>query len=695
MKTIIISLFFTFCLFPGLLAQNTNYPNNREPLLQSAYVKLPLGAVKPKGWLYDQLVVQANGLTGHLHDVWDIAHTSGWKGDMGANVMPECCFPRFFPRWLEGLIPLAYQLDDPKLKDLVNQIMGSLITPLVEEPFFPRRDLARVTPSIVGWSHLGRVLQGYYEATGDKRAIELCKMILDYNLNVKNVKSASIVTPERQGMLLGFSWWYYNQSGNRETLDIIEQVSLKNIEDWTDYFTNFKDRDITAKPNYLDNPKDKGRHGVDVAQALQYPVAYYLMSKDEKYKNSVYLGLESLDKYNGQVNGRWTADEYLAGPKPTQGTELCVITESIYSLTKDFEALGDVAFIDRVERMTFNALPGTCTGDFWAHQYVQLANQVSATVDDRRLYHGDGPDANIFGFTPNYPCCLSNMHSGFPRFVENMWMATNDNGLVAVAYGPCEVKAKAGNTEVTITEETGYPFSDDIRFQLTLSQPSAFPLYFRIPEWAGNAELTVGGKTLKPTKGTIYKVEREWKSGDAVSLKFNNKVRTETRFNNSASVSWGALDFVLRIGQSFKQITIPRDKPVKPSFATGVADWQITPTTPWNFGLVIDRQAPEYAIEYNSISELPFARKGEPVFLPGADDFAPWTNDFTPWTEDVPVVLKMKARRVDNWGMDGPVTGDVPLNPVTSEKDTIVELIPYGCTRLRISEFPVIDIKRK
>jgi hypothetical protein len=687
MNKTIISLLLIFCLFSGLQAQNPNYPNNREPLLKSAYVKLPLGAVKPKGWIYDQLMVQANGLTGHLHDVWDIAHTSSWKGDIGMNVSPECCFPRFFPRWLEGLIPIAYQLDDQKLKDLSNQYMGYLMSLTDSKTQADLRDLAKVAPSTVGWSHLGRVLQGYYEATGDKRVIELSKMILDYNLKMRKMTNDSIVST-RAGMLLGYCWWYYNQSGNKETLDIIERCTRRNIEDWTDYFTNFKDRDKTAKPNYLERPWEHGRHGVDVAQAIQYPVAYYLMSKDEKYKNSIFQGLEDLDKYDGQVNGRWNADERMSGLKPTQGTELCIITESIYSLTKNFEALGNVAFIDRMERMAFNALPGTCTGDFWAHQYVQLANQVSASDDSSRLYHGDNSTSNVFGFTPNYPCCLSNMHSGFPRFVENMWMATNDNGLVAVAYGPCQVKAKAGNTDVTISEETRYPFSDVVQFKLILSQPSVFPLYFRIPEWADKAELTINGKVRRPAKGTVHKVEREWKTGDVVNLKFNNKVRTVTRFNNAASVEWGPLDFVLRIGQSFKQIDIPRDKPVKPSFATGVADWQIDPTTPWNYGLVIDRQNPKYTIEYGDISKMPFARKGEPVFLPGADDFIPWTDD-------VPVVLKMKARRVDNWVMNGPVSGDVPLNPIATAKDTIVDLIPYGCTRLRISEFPVIDPKKK
>ena len=680
MKVFFFPIMLFFCFGFGAQAQNPNYPNNREPLLKTQYVKLPLGAVKPKGWLYDQLVVQANGLTGHLNDVWEIAHTSGWKGDIGANVLPECCFPRFVPRWLEGLVPLAYQLDDKRLKDLANQYMGYLMT--VEDP-------AKVTPSTVAWGHLGRVLQGYYEASGDDRAIKLCQRILEYTDNVKDVKSDAIVSPARLGMILGFGWWGYNKSGNSEILTIIERTTKKNVEDWKDFYINFKDRDVTAKANYLDNPEQMGRHGVDIAQAIQYPVSYYLMSKDESDKNSVFQGIANLDQFDGQATSRWTADEYLAGLKPTQGTELCTITELVYSLTKNFEALGDVSMADRLERLIFNAMPGTCTGDMWSHQYDQLANQVSASEDKDRLYHKNRPDANVFGFSPHYACCLSNMHSAFPRYVENMWMASNDNGLVAGTYGPSEVRAKVGNKiEVVITEETNYPFSDVIIFKINPSQTSTFPIYFRIPHWSEKAEIIFDGKTLKPAKGNIYKVEKKWKPGDIVTLRLNNMVRTETRYNHSASIVWGPLDFVLKIGESFRQVDIKMDKPIKPSFPTGVANWQIDPTTAWNFGLVINRQNPKYSIEYNNISKVPFARKGEPIFLPGADNFISWD-------EDVPVVIKMKARRIDNWKMNGPVAGDVPLNPVTSSKDTIVELIPYGCTRLRISEFQVLDLTKR
>ena len=391
-----------------------NYPNNRAPLLQSRFVRLPLGAIRPSGWLHDQLTVQVNGLTSHLAEVWDVLKVSAWKGDAGKNVTPECCTPRFVPRYLEGLTVLAGVLGDDHFKTLIGPYMHYILG--VDEPI-------TITPSVCAWSHLGRFLPDYYELTGDTRAIKLARKILDYADSGRDSQDKSIVEPTRLGMLLSVGYWYYNQTGDSDIPALLQRCTRRCVDDWKTYFIHFPgDRkyfvhfpDQTAeKPNAP--PSEWTRQGVDVTQAIQYPVQYYLMSKNDADKESVLDGINNLDRGYGQLGGRWSGDEWLANTDPTQGTELCDIEELLFSLEKDFEILGEVTLADRIEQLIYNTFPGTCTADMWAHQYDQQANQVLVSVADRH-WHWNTDTSNIYGFTPNFPCCLANMHSPWPRFV--------------------------------------------------------------------------------------------------------------------------------------------------------------------------------------------------------------------------------------------------------------------------------------
>ena len=71
-----LSLLISSC---GKQEVNTNYKGNPEPLLHNAYIKLPLGTVKPSGWLKQQLEIQAAGLTGNLDDFWPDLVNSSWR----------------------------------------------------------------------------------------------------------------------------------------------------------------------------------------------------------------------------------------------------------------------------------------------------------------------------------------------------------------------------------------------------------------------------------------------------------------------------------------------------------------------------------------------------------------------------------------------------------------------------------------
>jgi uncharacterized protein len=89
-----------------------------NPVMPGVFNLLPLGTVQPKGWLRSQLQIQANGLSGHLDEAWpDVGSTSGWLGGKGESWERG-------PYFLDGLIPLAYLLNDERLKAKAQHLLN-------------------------------------------------------------------------------------------------------------------------------------------------------------------------------------------------------------------------------------------------------------------------------------------------------------------------------------------------------------------------------------------------------------------------------------------------------------------------------------------------------------------------------------------------------------------------------------------
>src|SRR6185436_3713488 len=167
---------------------------------------------------------------------------------------------------------------------------------------------------------------------------------------------------------------------------------------------------------------------------------------------------------------------------PSHGSELCSVVEAMFSLEQSLAILGEASLGDRLEQLAFNALPGAFTDDMWAHQYDQQPNQVECSLH-REPWSTNGPESNLFGLEPNFGCCTANYHQGWPKFAASLFMMSPDDGLVATAYSPCEVRSKIRNTPVHITEETNYPFRGTIHLNVNPGSPVEFPLLCRIPEW--------------------------------------------------------------------------------------------------------------------------------------------------------------------------------------------------------------------
>ena len=662
-RTLAVGLFLSsMCLAEPVdpRAPSASAPvSNRAPLQPNAFDPMPLGSVKPAGWLRRELVIQANGLTGHLDEFWpDVGPNSGWLGGRGESWERG-------PYYLDGLVPLAYLLDDPALIAKVNQRVNWVLTHQGADGWLGPDRNRDWWPNMV----LLKALTQYQEATGDPRVMPAMERYFQYQAAHLQEHPLHDWGKFRWADEVVSVLWLYNRTNDAGLLDLARTLETQG-HDWKEQFAAFP---FTSKTNKDQlglkdgaNPDlAMSAHGVNNAMALKTSGVWWLVSGSSGDREAAGSQLAVLDQYHLLPNGMFSCDEHLAGRDPSQGSELCSVVETQFSLEELISILGDARLGDRLERIAFNALPATFSKDMWAHQYDQQPNQVMCSLQDRD-WTSNGRESNIFGLEPNFGCCTANMHQGWPKFAASLWMATPDHGLAAVAYSPSLVHTTlSGGTRVRITESTAYPFSGDILFAIDPANQARFPLELRIPAWARGATVSVNGKRQadEVVAGAFYTVNRQWNQGDRVVLHLPLQVRASEWYHDSVTLERGALIFSLRIGEQWRRLDHGMSHPAK----SPAVDWEVLPTTPWNYGLIVNASHPEESVRVvtRPLGQFPFSAEGAPI------------------------ELVVKGRKIPGWKLVDGSAGPLPQSPATSSEPVqSLRLIPYGAAKLRITAFP-------
>ena len=641
---------------------NHFYDTNRSPLLPNPLVKLPLGSVCPKGWLGHQLHLMVDGMIGRLNELSAfLAPENGWFGGDNPGWEEQ-------PYWLRGFHDLAVLTGDERLLAEAKRWIDAVIESQDQDGYFG----ARYHKAIVGengqvicdlWPHMVMIdaLISHYEHTGDPRVIPMLRRFFQFCRDLPDEQFIParnrdfgdwkpFIQYDRAGDMLPHIYWLYNHTGETWLLALA---------------TRFYQRIKPPVGEWLDD------HVVHFTQRFRYPGNYYAQSKAAWHlEASEYWYDQHLSTWGQQPRGIFGADERIRPGcvDPRQAIETCGMVE----FAKSFYILGRITghciYADRCEDVMLNHFPASQTLDLKALHYLTASNQPQLDASERHEYYNKGRQ---ICYSPHiYRCCQHDVAMGWPWYAQNLWQATADDGLAAWLYAACDVTAQVGSSlsghggsEVTIRSETDYPFDGQVQMTVESREPTAFPLYLRVPRWCHGFRVAVNGRPLEsePDPGTYVRIERTWTAGDTIAIQMPMDVSLmRWPRNGSVTVDRGPLSYSLRIEERWQRCGGTDEWP----------EWEVYPVSPWNYGLVVDREDPAGSLE---------------VVLKRRVADQPWTVDAAP------IEIRAQGRRIPDWGLENETVAELQMSPVKSdEPEEHITLIPLGCARLRMACLPVI-----
>jgi len=639
-------------------------------------IPLPPGAVEPAGWLRDWCLAARDGYTGHM-DEYDDEFKRAWAADHKMTGEGLFWYKGAWPYegggyWFDGLARLGYALHDETLIAQAKRRLYAVADHMNPDSLLflwwlnrnHPDDRKAVTAALEGWplwasGLLGRAMTGYYSASGDKPILQALE--LAYGTDPDCLRW---ITGNVSNVWPAFD--AYTWTGNQGIAAALDAM--------------FKEGSAALLPSvsrYRQAPGLKPGTTVDNAHVVEFiecttPWAVgYLWTGKADYLQAAVGWHDLLERIAMQPHGVPVSDEWYLPTGAFRGSETCDVAGYVWAQMSLLAVTGEGRMADRAERAFFNAGPATVSRDFQTHVYFQSPNRFANLSPD--FPHGPRAGGGAYQRKHSPLCCTAALNRIVPWYVTHMWMATYDNGLAATCYGPCKVTALAADrVPVEITCRTDYPFNETIELTVRPAREAVFPLDFHIPGWCANPALSVNGSAVavEPNAKGFARISRCWQPGDTVQLHLpmTATVRTgrdaapagpfdgahrptpvtipeedSTQGVPYASVSYGPLLFALPIPD-----TVDANTP--------------DPSARWQFALEV--QEPGLTVERGA--------------MPSRWD----------WPLAAPLKLHAKAFAID-WRPD-PKSPRLPPLPAEKAKPAErITLVPYGCTKFRISMFPV------
>lgn len=429
----------------------------------------------------------------------------------------------FWGKWIQGAVASYEYNHDPALLEKIKEGERKLIATQLDDGYIGDYDKEH---QLHGWDVWGRkyTLLGLvkcYRLTGNKEALEAACKLLDYTISQIGPDSSTPIykTGYYRGMpplsILEPVTYLYDETGKPAYLQfaklIAEQMNSPEGPMLIDKADTPVSQRFVLKPGDSWWSFDNGQKGYEMMSCYIGLLEMYRLTGNSQYLQVALTTWNHILREEINITGGACSLECWYGghgkqTHPASHTmETCVTFTWMQFCERLLQITGDTKYVDQIERTMYNALMASMK-----HDNSQIVKYVPLEGFRREGEHQCDVHIN---------CCNANAPRAFAMIPRVTYRVPNRDRIDVNLYMPSQAILQIGKRTFTLTQQTSYPASNEVKITVTPDKTTQANIALRIPGWTPNAIVKVNGETMKGVaSGEYYVINRQWNAGDEITL---------------------------------------------------------------------------------------------------------------------------------------------------------------------------------
>jgi DUF1680 family protein len=262
-----------------------------------------------------------------------------------------------------------------------------------------------------------------------------------------------------------------------------------------------------------------GKHAYSHVNAMSSAMQAYLVMGSEKHLHAAMNGFDFLRTTQSFATGGWGPDEDFRSPGSGE------IGESLTKTHSSFETpCGSYAHF-KITRYLLRVTRDSRYGDSMERVlYNCILGAKPIQQDGHGFYYSDyNNDGSKFYHPYKWHCCTGT----FAQITADYGISAyfdDGRGIYVNLFVPSRLTFSRDEERITLTQQTNYPHHPTTEITISARKPTPFPIYLRIPAWAGpKTTIAINGKHVmtSPAPGRFARLDRAWDFGDHIEVEFD------------------------------------------------------------------------------------------------------------------------------------------------------------------------------